>query len=194
MATQPDIPLVVGSAASSKGLRPRNDIVEPGWTFWELRNLNLHRVVALLRAFRQFSDPPDLERDVRSTISRHFQRAWWRGMAYGVVVESASLQTLDGILEMVDSRDSRKGTLQWMIAIAPGNPVAIGVHTWIEGFLSPVFRGVLEELDVQGFDVTRLTRPKDGLMGIIAEVADLRAAITSFNVEQEAFPEFRDRD
>jgi hypothetical protein len=177
-----------------KGLRPRNDIVEPGWSFWELQNLSMHRVVGLLKPFRQFTDPSDLERDVRSSIAGHFKRAWWRGMAYGVVVESASMQTLDGMLEIVDLRDKRKGTLQWVIVLAPGAEVAIGVHTWIEGYLSPVFRGILEVLESQDYDVTRLTRPKDGLMGIIAEVADLREAVTTFNVKQEAFPEFKDRD
>lgn len=189
-----DISSMVAFAAEAKGLRARSDIVEPGWSFWELRNLNRHRVVGLLKAWRQFADPGDLEKEIRSSIAHHFKRAWWRGMAYGAVVESASLQSLEGVLELVDTRDNSKGTLQWVILLAPGTPVAVGVHTWMEGFLSPVFRSALEQLRAQGFDVTTLTRPKDRLVAVLTEVADLRAALTSFNVKQEAFPEFRERD
>ena len=189
-----DVAAILSSAVAERHLHYRDDITEAGWSFWELRTLNMHRVVGLLRAHRQFDNPRDLEQDVRSAVGRHFKRSWWRGMAYGIVIEAASLQSFDGLQEVVDARDNSKGTFQWVVLLAPDAPVVIGVHTWIEGFLSPVFRNTLDALRRERFDVTSVTRPKDGLMTALTEVADLRAAITSFNVRQQAFPEFRDRD
>ena len=70
---------------------------------------------------------------------------------------------------------------------------AIGVHTWIEGYLSPVYRSVLQKLEDGKFDVTTLTKEKDGLMTVLTGAADLHSAISTFNVKQKAFSEFRER-
>jgi hypothetical protein len=52
----PNLPSIVASAAVQKNMRMRSDLTEPEWSFWELRNLNMHRVVGLLRADRRVAD------------------------------------------------------------------------------------------------------------------------------------------
>jgi len=183
----------IGEIVSEKRLRPRRDVAEQGWSFWELRNLNMHRVVGYHRALRRYSEPRELERDIRATVSRHFKRSWWRGMAYGVVVHPVSLDSLASVLDIVDNRDNRRGTLQWVVAISPDSRAAVAVHTWIEGYLSPVYRQILERLERERVDVSSMTRPRDGLAGVLFDVADLRAAAISFNVKDRAFPEFQEK-
>ena len=193
MTTPPDMPTIVGSAALQRALRPRNDLREPGWTFWELRTLNRHRVVGLLNEYRQFADAHDLEVEIRRVVSRNFKTSWWRGMAYGVVAQVAAISlSPDDLKLLVDVRENSKGTLQWIILAASHAHVAIGVHTWMEGYLSPVYRGTLQALGKTGYRVSTATRDKDGLMKFLTGVADWETALLSLGTRKEAFPEFRD--
>jgi hypothetical protein len=113
-----------------RGLGPRGDIHESGWTFWELRNMNMHRIVGFLKEDRPFTDVHDLEGEIRASISRNFKRAWWRGLAYGVVAEvEPSSWTPDDLQPVVDIYENRKGVLQWVVLANPNGRSAIGVHT-----------------------------------------------------------------
>ena len=95
-----------------------------------MRTLNRHRVVGLVTEYRQFSDAHDLEAEIRGVISHNFKCSWWRGMAYGVVVEvSAICLSPDKLKMLVDIRENSKGTLQWVVLVAKDAPVALGVHT-----------------------------------------------------------------
>ena len=112
----PDMATIIDAAAGPKRLQRRSDIGEPGWTFWELRNINMHRVVGLVTEHRQFADAHDLEAEIRAVVSRCFKCAWWRGMAYGVVADVPAISlNLDDLTLLVDSYANAKGTLQWVI-------------------------------------------------------------------------------
>ncbi|HYM92411.1 MAG TPA: hypothetical protein VEW91_12345 [bacterium] len=193
MTPQPDMPSIIASPAVQRALRPRNDLREPGWTFWELRTLNMHRVVGLLNGPRQFADARDLEAEIRGVVSRNFKRSWWRGMAYGVVAEVATISlSPDDLKMLVDVRENEKGTLQWVILVASEARVTLGVHTWIEGYLSPVYRATLQALAETGYQVASAQREKDGLMKFLTAGADVNVALRSLGTKRVAFPEFRD--
>jgi hypothetical protein len=192
MESSPDLPAIITSTTAQRHLRPRTDLFEPGWTFWELRNLNMHRVVGLVTEHRQFADARDLDAEIREVVSRNFRRAWWRGMAYGVVAVAPTISLhLDDLKVLVDVRDNAKGTLQWITLVTSDARVALGVHTWMEVYLSPVYRGILQALSEAGYRVASARREKDGLMKFLTGVADAEAAIGSFGTRRAAFPEFR---
>jgi hypothetical protein len=176
-----------------RNLRARNDLSEPGWTFWELRTLNMHRVIGLLSECRQFTGAHDLEAEIRGVISRNFKRSWWRGMAYGVVAE-VSLISLgsDDLKVLVDVRENEKGTSQWVVLVASDARIALGVHTWIEGYLSPLYRDTLQALAKTGYQVASAQKEKDGLMKFLTAGADVDVALHSFGTKRVAFPEFQD--
>ena len=116
-------------------------------------------------------------------------------MAFGVVIDVPAMRiTPDEIEAMIDVRDNRKGTLQWIIVVARSSSAALGVHTWIEGYLSPVYRGVIQQLRADGFDVATATKEKGVLMTVLTNVTDLQSAVSTFNSKQGTFPEFRERD
>ena len=98
---------MVSGSDSQPGMRPRSDLNEQGWMFWELRNLNIHRVVGLAGEYRQFTDARDLEAEIRGVLMRNFKRAWWRGIAYGVVAEvpGISLRS-DDLKLLIDVREN----------------------------------------------------------------------------------------
>lgn len=190
MTTLPELASIVAAAVQPKNMRARTDLGEPGWTFWERRTLNLHRVVGLLRADRPFTDPRALDAELRGVLSRDFKRAWWRGIAYGVVANvDARAFTPDDLKILVDAYENDKGTMQWVILVAGDARAMTGVHTWIEGFLSPVYRAALHALQARGYHVSSVRKEQDGLMRVLTAVADGRArAFTG----RDAFPAFRD--
>ena len=184
---------IITSAVTPRVLRPRNDLREPGWTFWELRTLNMHRVVGLLQHYRQFADAHDFEATIRAAATRNFKCSWWRGMGLGIVAQVATIPMRgDDLKVLVDVRENSKGTMQWVVLVTGDTQRAIGVHTWMETYLSPVYRGILQGLAEAGCRVSSVTRNKDGLMKLLTGVADLETALLSLRARKHAFPEFRD--
>src|SRR5262245_66565747 len=106
VATSPGLPAIIAPAVGPRGLTLRTDLTVPGWMFWELRTLNRHRVVGLLKAHRAFATAQDLNDEIRSVLAREFKRAWWRGIAYGAVVQvDAAALKRDDMERMVDVRE-----------------------------------------------------------------------------------------
>ncbi len=193
MTTAPDLPSILASAAAQRKLRPRNDLREPGWMFWELRTLNMHRVIAFLHEYRHFTESPEFEATIRSVVSRHCKSSWWRGMAFGVVAEVTVISLgAEDLKILVDGRENPKGTLQWVVLVDSETHVALGVHTWMEAYLSPVYRNTLRALETTGYQVSSARKEKDGLMKFLTGVADLKVALRTFGTRRRAFPEFRD--
>lgn len=185
MIAIPDLIGVVATAAQGRRLQARDDLDEPGWRFWELRNLNMHRVVGLLKASRRFADPRELEAEIRGAIARNFRRAWWRGLAYGAVVELAPVSwSSDDLKPLVDIYENRKGVLQWVVLAEGDERRALGVHTWEATYLSPVYSAILAALAAAGWQVARAVKGKDGLLKFLTGVSAL---------EGVSFPEFRDQ-
>ena len=190
MASTPDLPSIVATAAALRRLKSRDDLHERGWAFWELRNLNMHRVVGLLRADEPVSDIAHLDANFRGVLERTFKRAWWRGIAWGVVADIGPLSVRpDDLKVLVDGRENAKGTMQWVVLVDGGAHRVTGVHTWVEGYLGPVYRAVLHSLADRRFQIDSIVKEKDGLMRVLTSVADGRAmALTG----RPAFPEFQD--
>lgn len=188
-----DLPSLIAGLAAQRRLRPRDDVGEIGWKFWELRNLNRHRIVGFVHEHRTFADVHDLEVETRTVVARHFECAWWRGLGFGVVadVPSIDLKT-DDLRQLVDVRANDRGTLQWCILVAGESRAAIGVHTWAEVDISPVYRGILHELGNNGYHVARGIREKDGLLRFVTAVANLDVTIQSFGTRRVFIPEFHD--
>ncbi len=193
MAIEIDLRSLVASAAIEAKLRRRDDIREPGWAFWELRNINRHRIVGLMSAYRQFPDVASLQSEIRGKVGRNFKVSWWRGMAYGAVAEVSAISTqIDDLKTLVDVRDNEKGVLQWVVLVASGTQTALGVHTWIEGDLSPVYRSIVTGLAKAGYAVSNARREKDGLMKFLTRVADADVAVHTFGMRRTMFPEFKE--
>ena len=190
MTTLPELSTIVGAAAAQKDMRARTDLSEPGWAFWERRNLNMHRVVGLFRGSQQATDARRLDAELRGALARNFKRAWWRGIAYGVVANVGAVSwTPDDLKLLVDAYENEKGTMQWVVLVTGDTRKVTGVHTWIEGYLSPVYRDILQTLAARGCQITSIMKGKDGLMKFLTAVADGRTrALTGHG----AFPEFRD--
>jgi hypothetical protein len=185
-----EVPAIVAAAAGRKQMHARLDLGEPGWTFWECRTLNLHRVVGLLRTAQNYDDVHALDAVLRGALMRNFTRAWWRGIAYGVVASVGTVRlAAEDLTVLVDAYENRKGTMQWVVLLSDDVHMATGVHTWIEGFLSPVYRSIVGDLSAHGWQVSSIMKQKDGVLKFLTAVADGQARVLT---GRQAFPEFRD--
>jgi len=185
MAPELDLSAVISAAAAPRQLRGRDDLAASGWTFWELRTLNRHRAIGLWRTDRSIGDAHVLEAEMRGTMQRNFKRRWWRGFAYGCVAELGAVPWSAKDLEsLVDIYENAHGVLQWVVLVARQSRSAIGVHTWMETFLTGVYGDTLQALERAGYTVTTGVRGKDGLLKFITGVSAARGV---------AFPEFHAR-
>jgi hypothetical protein len=174
---------MITSAAEKKGLRPRLDIVEAGWQFWELRTLNRHRAVGYMKNAGVISDAQNLESAIRDVFSRDFHRSWWRGFAYGVVAQLHTHTWQVGDLQpMVNLYENAKGVLQWIAVVDEISCSVFGVHTWLEVYLSPVYLEILGQLETRGYSISTAVRQKDGLWKFLTGMSGLKGVM---------FPEFR---
>jgi hypothetical protein len=93
----------------------------------------------------------------------------------------------DDLKALVDVRENEQGDLQWVVLVASDVRVALGVHTWVEGYLSPVYRDTFQALAGSGYRVTSVKREKDGVMKFLTGVADVNVAIRSLGTTAPAF-------
>jgi hypothetical protein len=185
-----DLPSVVNAAATQRKLKSRLDLHERGWAFWELRNINMHRVVGLFRPDGPIVDVGTLNTTLRDALARNFKRAWWRGIAYGVVADAGAFSPApDDLKVLVDSYENTKGTMQWVVLVDASSRKVTGVHNWIEGYLGPVYRAVLQSLASQGYQISSIMKDKDGLLRFLTAVADARSEVLT---GRPTFPEFQD--
>lgn len=193
--TAPNLSSLLTPALTQLSLEPRTDLVLPDWSFWELRTLNRHRVVGLHTETRPLAGAQALEAEIRSMVSRYFKTAWWRGMGFGIVVDVPAITlTPDDLKLLVDARENSQGTWQWVILVAGGAQAALGVHTWMEVYLSPVYRSLLEALAGHGYHVANARREKDGLLRFLTGEANLGTGRIQVGIRGVQFPEFREPD
>lgn len=153
-------------------LRPRESAPDPAWRVWEHKTLNRHRGVL---HWRPAGEAPTFARvaDVmRGQAAASFRVSWWRGFAFGALVELPKVPAdVDALKGVIDVRDNPKGTWQWTVVVCPPARTAVGIHTWIEGYLSPVYRGLIDLHREQGFEVGSVRKEKDGLMNFLTSIA-----------------------
>ena len=114
-------------------------------------------------------------------------------MGFGVVAEvTVNALGTDDLTRLVDGRENPKGTLQWVVLVANDTHSVLSVHTWMEAYLSPVDRDILQALSTARYKVASVRKEKDGLMKFLAGVADWETALANFGARRQLFPEFRD--
>ena len=109
----------IESAVTRQGLKPRSDLSEPGWTFWELRTLNMHRAVGLLKDYRKFTDAHDLaKRDPRRNVTQ-FQTVMVARICLRRRRRVSAIPWNPTDLEpLVNIHESSNGVLQWIVLVA----------------------------------------------------------------------------
>jgi len=124
------------------------------WTLWEHKTLNTHRAVLLWQPKFSKISYPELAAIIRQKISDNYKRSWWRGFAFGVIIDVQTMpDQVDLINDYIDIRDNKKGTWQWSILVCQDKKTIIATHTWIAGFLTPLYQTILENYSSKNYDL-----------------------------------------
>lgn len=178
--------------AAAGRLRRNSTLDNADFTWWEQKTLNMHRAVVLWTP-RNLDSIDRLREAVRDEQRRRAPSSWWRGMGFGAVVAVPSLTlSPDELALLIDVRKNGTGTWQSAVLAATEARAAVGVHTWAEGYLTPVYRALLGGLEKAGYAVCRTKREKDGLMRVLTGAANLAVTVRSLGLKRTVLAEFDD--
>lgn len=141
---------------------------------WEYKTFNIHRGVLYLCPkfsinYSRFAE------EVRQKLLSRYKVSWWRGFAFGVVLEVKSIpDDLQTIIDSIDVRNNKKGTWQWVILICHEQKITIAVHTWMAGLLTPVYQEVLKICKSSGYEVKNIKKEKDKVMNFLIKISRLK--------------------
>jgi hypothetical protein len=156
-------------------LRLRDDATDGEWQVWEHKTLNTHRGVLYWSPPESGLSYAEMAFRIRERVRTNYRVAWWRGFGFGVVIESKAIPPdISAIESHVDARASGRGTWQWTVLACKVSETAVGVHTWTEGFLSPVYRQLLARCESEGWAVGSFKKEKDRLMQFLTAAARLK--------------------
>ncbi len=155
-------------------LRPREPSPGAGWRVWEHKTLNIHRGLLHWQPGEAVPFRAMAVR-IRQQAEALFRVSWWRGFGFGAVLEVPSVPPdLPSIEAAVDGRENPKGTWQWTVLACEPARIAVGVHTWAEGYLTPVYRAVLDGYASRGFEAKPFKKEMDKLLQFLMPLARLR--------------------
>lgn len=146
---------------------------EDAWTFWEHKTLNIHR--AIIHSSNTDQTYPEISMSVRNKIDEKFKVSWWRGFGYGAIIDVPTLPNDNETIEdSIDTRDNKNGTWQWIILVCQEPKSIIAVHTWMAGFLTPIYEALISSYRAEGYEVGSFKKEKDKLMKFITKVSALK--------------------
>ncbi|MCC6511477.1 MAG: hypothetical protein IT423_20425 [Pirellulaceae bacterium] len=142
------------------------------WALWEKKNLNIHRGLIGINS------PPvksihDLARQVREGVRDEFRPNWFRGFGFGTIIRFQEVPSdFSEICQHIDTRNKKGGVWQWAVVCLEEDKVAIAIHTWLHGYLRPVYDSVLEQLAANGYQCHASDAEMDALIAKLQKIAD----------------------
>jgi len=158
----------------SEKLQKRIGGSDSEWQMWEVKTFNVHRGVLMWRPEAATLSMSNVEEIVRNKVKESFKRSWWRGFAFGVILDLQSIP--DGsetINDSIDIRENGKGTWQWTILSISNIKSTVGVHTWVKGWLTPVYEDLMAHYESCGHQVGTFKKEKGKVLELLTTVARL---------------------
>jgi len=147
-----------------KLLQPKTPIIENSWRIWQKKNFSIHRGVIDWTIENEYTSIEDLASRIRTGVREEFRPSWWRGFGFGTVLHFKTVSEDFGqICKHIDTRNKNHGTWQWAILQFDDDKVAVGVHTWLHGFLRPVYDNILGRLEQNGYECSSSDAEMDQL-------------------------------
>ncbi len=167
-------------------LLPKRSAHPPAnYHLWERKTWNLHRGVIYLECAGS-SSAEDIHQSVRGVVASEFDLKWeWlRGFAFGACVRMSGIPADLHLLEnCIDVRNRSRGVFQWLVFFSDEPAVAVGIHTWIEGYLSPVYHSIVGILRDAEIPCETFVRDQGAFFRFAQNAAALKGV---------KFPEFED--
>lgn len=152
-------------------LKPWETKLPPCWHTWQYKSLNMHRGVIHWDATTERCTIVDIRDQFRHVAQFHYKPSWWRGFAFGAIV---SLKHVDDSFqhagELIDEYANGEGTWQWLVFHFPEAKIAIGVTTWIDGYLAPVYQDLMGQFKAAGYQCRSHVREMDAFLQTLVKI------------------------
>jgi hypothetical protein len=160
-------------------LKPKSSVFETEWHLWVKSNFNIHRGIVEWFVNEDFASIDDLAARVRRGVKQEFQPGWFRGFGFGTVLHMRTLSPdFAQIGKHVDTRNRDNSVWQWAILRFDDDRVAIGVHTWLHGYLRPVYDSLLGDLEGSGYSCCSTDTNMDELLAALHRIRQLKNPLT----------------
>jgi hypothetical protein len=157
-----------------KLLTPMVPKSEATWHLWQKKNFNIHRGVIEWSLDEDFQSINELALRIREGVKTEFRPGWLRGFGFGTVLHfKAVSEDFVQICDHVDTRNKKNGVWQWAILQFDDDKVAVGVHTWLHGYLRPVYDSILAQLEHDGYECMSADAEVDKLIATLMKVQRL---------------------
>jgi len=133
-------------------LAPRPSRQSGRYSLYEKKTLNMHRGVVVIEHADAWGSTDALAAEVRRSVREEFRPAWWRGFAFGAILRFDKVDpNLSVLANAIDPYNRRGGVWQWAVICVDQGRVAIGMHTWLHGYLRPIYDTTLQQLSNAGY-------------------------------------------
>lgn len=121
---------------------------------WEHKTWNIHRGVIHWRTSLEKLNPDQVFAVVRDHIFETYKMRWWRGFAFGVILEAHVIpEDSRDLATLLDMAPNPEGVWQWLICVCHPLKAAVGFHTWSAGYLTPTYTELLEAFRKHDFRI-----------------------------------------
>ena len=154
-----------------KLLQPKSPISESAWRLWQKKNFNIHRGVIEWSVDHDFKSIDDLTLRIREGVKTEFKPGWLRGFGFGTILHFKAVpEDFLQICNHIDTRNKKNGVWQWAILQFDDDKVAVGVHTWLHGYLRPVYDSIIGQLEHSGYECKSADAEVDELIATLMKI------------------------
>ena len=148
---------------------------ESGVCLWEMKQWMRHAAICRTRTRANSFACSAYVNQTRARINDQCRPNWWRGLAFGTVLEIDELPTdSEAIFDALDVRQRSKTVWQWAIVAIERPRVVIGMHIWMRVALTPIFDSALVGYREEGYEARTFKKDKDALMKFLTTIRGLR--------------------
>ncbi len=166
----------------NKLLRLIPSTYEPTWRLLQKKSLNIHRGVIECSFGDDFISINELAGRIRTSVKKEFNPSWLRSFGFGAVIHMKTMtEDFLQICHHIDTKNKKDGVWQWAIIIFDDDKVAVGIHTWLHGYLRPVYDSLMVQLMEKNFECQSTDAKIDTLLETLGNVQTKCKAIENLD-------------
>ena len=132
-------------------------------------------------------DPVDYSITARKRIVELTRPNFFRGLAFGTILELEEMApNVTQLVDAIDTRQRSRSVWQWIVILFPREQIALGIHTWMQVFLTPFQRAILDALRQADWEVREFKKEKDAVMKFLQATSPHKFAEYQTRSQHEA--------
>jgi hypothetical protein len=149
-------------------------------SLWRKKTANIFRGVIEIPC--PSMDAASISDEIRLLVKKEFEPDFFVPFAFGTVLHcQTGAPSIAEMAALIDTKSRSEGTWQWLIVTDHDSRRAYGVHTWMQGYLTPVYQQLLKQLEQENYQCSSMAREPDKLFtrfwSVNARLAKMRAVL-----------------